>query len=131
MARGHDRHEARVTAVAALGKTLTRRAGARCELCAGDLDCRVVEVAPTGEEPAEDAALLACGRCRDLIDGKKLPPDAADFRFLEGAAWADPLPVKLEAVRQLHRLSAAGVGWARECLDGLWLPDEVTERLGH
>ena len=130
MARGLDKHQERQAAISALGKTISRRAGSKCELCAGDLDCKVVEVPPIGEEPDDEAAILACSRCRELLESRRLPRDASDYRFLEGAAWADPLPVKVAAVTQLRRLAAGGVGWATECLDGLWLPEDVTERLG-
>ena len=129
MARGKDLHDAHAQAVARLGKDLSRRAGHRCELCNGDADLRVVEVPPTGEEPDVDAAMLACARCRDLTDSKKLPRDTGDLRFLEGSAWADPVPVKVSAIRLLRRLSDDGVAWARECLDGVWIDDDVAALL--
>ena len=40
MARGRDAHHARLAAISRLGKTLTRRAGSVCELCADSLDLR-------------------------------------------------------------------------------------------
>lgn len=128
MARGHDLHQARKAAVAALGRHLTRRSGSVCELCGGGADLRPVEVEPVGDEPGLDRAMLACGRCRELAGLKKLERDATELRFLETAVWAEVLPVQLSAIRLVRRLAAAEVGWARECLDGLWL-DEETEAL--
>jgi protein PhnA len=130
MARGRDRFDAHVAAVHALGKDLSRRAGSVCELCGGGDDLRVLEVPPVDEEPDVDAAMLACARCRDVIEVKKLPADTTDLRFLEGAVWADPVPVKVAAIRLLRRLADHGAGWASECLDGVWIPEEVEERLG-
>jgi protein PhnA len=129
MARGKDRHDAHRAALLALGKDLSRRAGSGCELCEEGFDHRPIEVQPTLADPALDRAILACARCRDTMTAKRLPREAADFRFLETAAWADPVPVKVAAVRLLRRLDAEGVGWASEVLDGLWLPEEVEERL--
>jgi hypothetical protein len=125
MARGKDRHDAHKAAVAGLGKVLSRRAGSACELCGESLDLRPIEVPPTAEEPSAEAAMLACARCRELVEAKRLPRETQDLRFLEKAAWADPVPVKLSAVRLLRRLDAEGVGWATELLDGLWMPEEV------
>ena len=129
MATRKDRHDARVQAVAGLGKVLSRRAGSRCELCEGDLDLRVVEIPPVDEEPSADAAILACGSCRERRDDKRPAREAEALRFLETAVWADPLPVKLAAIRWLRRLRDADVDWARSTLDGLWIDEAVAEAL--
>lgn len=129
MATRKDRHDARVQAVAGLGKVLSRRAGSRCELCSGDQDLRVIEVPPVDEDPHVEAALLSCGPCLERHGAKHPARDADALRFLETAAWADPVPVKLMAIRWLRRLSDAGVDWATEILDGLWVPEEVQELL--
>lgn len=129
MATRRELHEARRTAVAALGKELTRRARSRCELCEASSGLQVVEVPPVEEDPSVDAAILACPRCRELVEGGKLPRETDALRFLEGAAWSEVQPVQLAAVRLLRRLDAAGVSWAREALDGLWLDEELEARL--
>ena len=129
MATGRDRHQARLDAVNALGKTLTRRAASVCELCGSDQDLRVVEVPPLLDEPDEERALLGCARCRELVDGGRLPREAAELRFIDTAVWADPVPVKLAAIRLLRALAEAEVGWARETLDTLWVPEDVSELL--
>ncbi len=116
MARGKDAHDARIHAVAALGKALSRRAGSRCELCEAGSGLRPVEVPPLPEEPDLDAALLLCERCRDLIDAKRLPADTHDLRFLAAAIWSDLPPVQTTAERLLRRL-APDTPWAAEALD--------------
>ena len=129
MSRRRDAHEAHKSAVAALGKNLSRRAGSVCELCNGDQEPRVIEVAPLTDEPSEDAAILACSRCRELLDSKRLPKETQDLRFLEGSVWAEALPVRVATILLLRRLESAQVPWARECLEALWIDDELEERL--
>ncbi|MBN2801081.1 MAG: phnA protein [Deltaproteobacteria bacterium] len=127
MARGHDLHQERLAAINALGRSLSRRARSRCELCEDSTGLQVVEVAPVFEEPDEDRALMLCERCRGLEKAKRLDP--TELRFLEGVAWSEVLPVQLTAIRVLRRLAADEVSWARDTLDGLWLPEEITELL--
>lgn len=127
MARGRDAHQARLSAVAALGKNLSRRAGSRCELCEGSDDLRVHEVPPVEEDPDEAAAILACAPCRDDMTAKRLR-DFDRLRFLETAMWSETPPVQVAAVRLLHRLSSE-VDWARDALDGLWLDEAIQERV--
>ena len=123
MARGRDKHAAHVAAVAALGRTLSRRAKNRCELCEASTSLKVIEVAPTEEEPTVERAVLICGTCESALAGKKVDSNA--FRFLEGVVWSEVLPVQLSAVRLLQRFADEGAAWARECLDGLFLDPEV------
>jgi protein PhnA len=131
MARGRDRHDERVAALAALGKDLSRRAGSACELCGAASGCQPIEVEPPPEDgPELDAALLACPRCREALVARRLPGEPADYRFLEGVAWSEVLPVQVAAVRLLRRVAADGAAWAAECAEGLWLSDEVRARLG-
>lgn len=129
MARGRDRHDAKRTALAALGKDLSRRAGSACELCGGKQSPRPHLVLPTDAPDLESTALL-CERCRGLVDGGRLP-DPVDVRFLETAIWAEVPPVQIAAIRLLRRVAEeAEVDWAAEALDGLWLPDDIQEQLG-
>jgi protein PhnA len=127
MARGRELHAARLGAINALGKTLTRRARSRCELCGLDHGLAVVEIEPVDEVPHEDAAILACAACRDALAGRL--PEANALRFLDTAVWQDPLPVKVAAIALLRRLAEAEVGWARDTLDGLWLDETVQAQL--
>ena len=129
MASRRDQHHTHLHAVAALGKVLTRRAGSVCELCADSLDLRPLEVPPKEEEPSIDAAILACARCREATESKKLPRDIDSFRFLTGSIWSEVPPVQLAAVRLLRRLVEADVSWATEVNDELWLDEETEQRV--
>jgi protein PhnA len=128
MARGRDAHEARQAELNALGKDLSRRAGSVCELCGGRETPRPFLVPPP-DEPDLDNAILACERCRALLGGPKLPRDASDLRFLEKAIWSEVPAVQVAAVRLLRRLAAAGVSWATEADQGLYLSEDVEARL--
>lgn len=130
MASRKEQHQARVAAIAGLGKWLTRRAKSSCELCAADQpDLRPIEILPVEEAPSLDAAILACARCRALIEGGKLPREPAELRFLEGSAWAELEPVKLTALRLLRKLATADVSWARETLDSVWVDEDLEAKL--
>ena len=129
MSSKRERHQQRLADVNALGKVLTRRARSKCELCEEEGRLKVVEVPPVEEEPGVEAAILACPRCVDLVEGKGRQ-SADELRFLENAVWADPTPVKVASVRMVRGLSDRGVHWATDLLDGLWLPDEIVSLLG-
>ena len=88
----------------------------------------MVEVPPTDEEPHEDAAAMLCERCAGLPGARRLP-HPGELRFLETSVWSEVEPVQILAVRLTRRLADEGVGWARDVLDGLWLPEEIQERL--
>ncbi len=124
MARGRERHEAHQQAVAALGRSLSRRARSRCELCGDGGPLAVVEIPGGPEEPDEEWAVMLCARCRDLERA-----DPGDCRFLEGSAWSETVPAQVLAVRHLRHLAADGVGWAADALDGLWLDEAIQARV--
>ncbi|MEN0067975.1 MAG: phnA protein [Myxococcota bacterium] len=117
-----------MAAYEALGKDLARRARSRCELCDQPRSLRVLPVPPP-EEADLDAAILVCEPCREWIEGGRIA-DPNELRFLETAGWSDIPPVQIVAVRLLRRLvEEADARWASDVLDGLWLTDEITERL--
>ena len=125
MARGLDQHRQRKEAVAGLGRTLSRRAKNRCELCEDRTSLKVVEVEPVFEDPDEERAVMICARCERALTGGRGAPDPQELRFLEASVWATVLPVQLAAVRIARRLSDDEVTWARDLVDGLYLDDEV------
>jgi protein PhnA len=129
MSKGRDAHHAHQQAVAALGKTLTRRANSKCELCEGDQNLRVIEISPVSNQPNEEGAILACEGCRELIDTKRLPKETTSLRFLEGAVWADHIPVRVAAIQLMRRLSAENVDWANNVLESLWIDEDLEARL--
>jgi hypothetical protein len=129
MARGHDRHREHQQALAALGRGLARRCGSACELCAEKGSLKVIEVEGGPEEPEEDWAVMLCERCQEVVTGARRH-DAGSLRFLETAVWSEVRPVQIAAVRVTRGLAAAGVEWATDCLDGLYLDPEVEEIIG-
>ena len=129
MSKGRDTHQQRLAAVAGLGRQISKRARSCCELCGDNTSLQVVEVAPVGDEPSMDRAVMVCERCAVVLGGaKRGQPDASTLRFLEGTVWSEVLPAQLAAVRATRALAADGVDWATELLDGLYL-DEETEAL--
>ena len=126
MARGLEQHRQRRDAVAALGRALSRRAGSRCELCeASGVPLHPCEVPPLPEEPLAEQAVLLCGRCLGLAEGRAGHGDPASLRFLELAAWSPVPPAQVMAVRLARRLAEARVPWAMDLLDSLYLSPEV------
>ena len=82
-----------------------------------------------GDFAFKRSALFACERCRDLIEGGKLPKDTDSLRFLEGPIWSEVFPVQLTAIRLLRRVGEAKVDWAQRTLEDLWIPENVEEHL--
>lgn len=127
MARGLNEHKARIEAVNALGRTLVRRSGSKCELCeASGVSLRAVEVRPLVEEPEVDEALFLCDLCRDALEGGKL--EGSRWRCLESVIWSDIRPVQVTAVRLMRRIAEGGEAWAVDVLSGLYLDPEVEAR---
>lgn len=111
MAKGREKHQARLDAVGLLGKDLARRAARNCELCGGKGDLRPYDTAPD-EEPSMDTLALLCERCRAIAGGRDDPPET--LRFLEEAIWSSYGGVAKTAQAVLKRVDA---GWARAALE--------------
>jgi len=128
VSRAREAHEAHQQAVSALGRTLARRAGSRCELCAATGRLSVVEVPPTYDDPDDSRAVLSCPRCAELLQRgvARAPGDGDDsLRFLGEAIWSPTLPAQLAAVRLCRQVAARGVPWAVDALEPLWLDEDV------
>lgn len=110
-----------------LGRNLSRRSGSKCELCGDGAPLQVVEVEPVEEEPLEEAALLACDSCRQRLKGTVQDPSTT--RFLEGSVWSETAPIKIASILLLRQLSSQDVEWAQECLEGVWIEEEIQEKL--
>jgi protein PhnA len=127
MARGRDAHQARLTAVAALGRALSRRARNRCELCGEKTSLSVVEIPPLPEDPDPDQAVIVCARCKGVLEGRK--EDPGTLRFLEESVWSEQAPVQIAVVRLVRGLAGDGVDWAERVLEGLYLDPDIEERV--
>ncbi len=112
--------------VGVLGKLITRRARSVCELCGSKADLRLYELAPYPEEPTEDRALLACGRCRGWLDDEQTEVMAA--HFLSGAVWNELPAVRLAAGRMLLAVRDADDPWIEDALEASGI-DRATAEL--
>ncbi|MEM9188032.1 MAG: hypothetical protein AAGF12_02560 [Myxococcota bacterium] len=111
MAKGRERHQARIDAINLLGKDLARRARRKCELCESGGELRPFDTAPD-DEPSLDTLVLLCNRCRGLAEGGTAP--AAELRFLEVAIWSEVPPIASTAKRVIANVDA---DWARAALE--------------
>ena len=127
MAKGHDRHVARLTEVAGLGKDLSRRAKSKCELCQGHSKLFPVELKPLATEPHVNWAVLICERCANAMDSKKLNLDE-DFQFLRESIWSEIEPVQVVAIRLMRQLANQGLSWAQHSLEDLYIDPDIEHR---
>lgn len=125
MAKGYQLNKARLDRVSALGKSLIRRSGSRCELCGVSGEkLSVVEVAPAPETPDPDHALILCSPCREGVEGgRRLDPDR--WRFLESVIWSDIPAVQVTAVRLCRELEQKGADWPSGLLETVYLSPET------
>ena len=124
MAKGLEKHQERMARLNAFGKDLTRRSGARCELCsASGVPLRVYEVPPVLTEPDIDHCLYLCDTCRDqLTRARRL--DANHWRCACESVWSEVPAAQVVAARVLDQLSRNEL-WAREALEDVMLDEEV------
>ena len=113
VAKGKEKHQARLQAIQLLGKDLARRARRKCELCETAGELRTHDLAPD-DEPALGSVVLLCERCRELAAGQA--QDARTLRFLEGAVWNEE-PAVAGLARTL--LGDVDADWARDTLEML------------
>ncbi len=126
MAKGLDKHKARIGALNAFGKDLARRAKGHCEMCgASDVKLHTYEVEPVADEPDFDHCLLACDTCAEQMDNPKRI-NADHWRCLNTAIWSEVPAVQVAAVHQLKRIDQP---WARELEEQLYLTPEIEEWL--
>lgn len=123
MAKGLDKHRARLDALNAFGKDLARRAKSQCELCgASGTSLQIHEVLPVPAEPEFDHCILLCETCKGQLDNpKRMQPD--HWRCLNTAVWSEVPAVQVMAVVTLRRLTS--LPWAAELEEQLYLAPEV------
>ncbi len=128
MAKGLPNKRARLDELTQLGKDLTRRSRAHCELCGhGGTSLAAFEVAPLPAAPSLEQTIFICDSCQKGMQAKDLSRQY--WRFLETAIWSDLPPVQVTAVRLTRQLSAQGEDWATTLLDGLYLQPHIIEWL--
>lgn len=128
MSKAREKHAERLEALSLLGKDLTRRSRAHCELC----DAHGVKLAPYEVKPVQDApdidhTVFACETCiGQLSKPKTLSPD--HWRCLNTSVWCEVAPVQVVAVRVLKHL-AENVEWAADLYEQLYIAPEIVERI--
>lgn len=128
MAKGLTKKKERLDDLAQLGKDLTRRSRAHCELCGiGRTRLDAWEVAPLPAQPDMEHTLFICEQCRGAMTPKEL--NHKYWRFLETVIWSDSPAVQVTAVRLTRQLSTQGEAWATSLLEGLYLETSIIEWL--
>jgi protein PhnA len=102
-------------------RTLNKRSGSQCELCAATEYLKVYQVLPT-KKGGIDESILACTTCVDQIENPA-NVDLNHWRCLNDSMWSEHNAVQVVAWRMLSRMSAAG--WPKELLDMMYLEEEV------
>ena len=123
MAKGYHANKEHMEAINALGKTVGKRAGFRCEWCEGKDDLRLWDYKP-GLEPNVDTLALLCGGCRGLSEGKQAGVN--EMRPIRNALWSTVPAVAEGAARVLARCKEA---WAREAIEESFIDDAVKAEL--
>ena len=111
MAKGRQKHQARLDEIQLQGKDLARRAKRKCELCEGSEGLRIFDADEDAEPSLETLALL-CERCRAIVGGRS--DDERTLRFLETAIWNEEPVLASLAKIALRQVDA---DWARSALD--------------
>lgn len=123
MAKGQQNHKEHQAAVQLLGKSVSKRAGFRCEWCEGSDELRLWEYQPDREPALENVALL-CQGCRDLNGLKN--PDPRRLRAIRNALWSDVPAVSEGAAIVLSRCKEP---WAREAIEESFIDESLKTKL--
>jgi protein PhnA len=83
-------------------RTLNKRSGSQCELCAATENLKVYAVLPTKKVGA-DESILACTTCIDQIENPG-NEDQNHWRCLNESMWSEHIPVQVVSWRMLSRL---------------------------
>ena len=102
-------------------RTLNKRSGSQCELCAATENLKVYTVLPT-KKGGVDENILACTTCIDQIENPG-NEDQNHWRCLNESMWSEVPAVQVVSWRMLNRLK--NETWAMEALDMLFLDDDM------
>lgn len=83
-------------------RTLNKRSGSQCELCAATENLKVYTVLPT-KKGGVDENILACTTCIDQIENPG-NEDQNHWRCLNESMWSEHIPVQVVSWRMLSRL---------------------------
>ena len=126
MSKAREKHAQRLNALSLLGKDLTRRSRAHCELCgASGVKLGAYEVEPIPDDPDTDHAIFTCQVCSEQLQKPKLIT-VEHWRCLNTSVWSEVAPVQVIAIRMVQYL-AETVGWAADLHEQLYLEPEIME----
>ncbi|MFT3991299.1 MAG: hypothetical protein QM680_07800 [Luteolibacter sp.] len=124
MAKGLEKHQARLEALQLLGKDLARRAKSKCELTgASGVPLRAYEIPPVSTEPDLERTLLLCEAVHAVLE-KPSTLAGRQWQVLAEAVWSEFPAVQVVSWRMLQQL-AKKEDWAREVLDDVFLDPEI------
>ena len=123
MAKGDQLHKEHLDAVSLFGKSISKRAGFRCEWCAGSDGLRLWEYRPDQDPSPENLALL-CDACRALYLSKSA--DTHKLRSLRNALWSD-VPAVAEGAAIV--VSRCREPWAREAIEESFIDEALKAKL--
>lgn len=83
-------------------RTLNKRSGSQCELCAATENLKVYTVLPT-KKGGVDENILACATCINQIENPG-NEDQNHWRCLNESMWSEHIPVQVVSWRMLSRL---------------------------
>ena len=123
MAQGYQGNKDRLAEISSFGKTISKRAGFKCEWCESKDDLRVWDYKPDASPTMETLALL-CQQCRDWAEGRKAA--ANELRSIRNALWSDIPAVAEGAARVLARCKEP---WTREAIEESFIDDAVKSEI--
>ena len=123
MTKGYQANREHQEAVSLFGKTISKRAGFKCEWCGSRDDLRPWEYQPEREPTREGLALL-CGMCRALAGGSTAGPH--ELRSIRNALWSDIPAVAEGAARVLARCKET---WARDAIEESCIDEQLKAQL--
>jgi len=123
MAQGYQGNKDRLAEISSFGKTISKRAGFKCEWCENKDDLRVWDYKPDVSPTMETLALL-CQQCRDWAEGRKAA--ANELRSIRNALWSDIPAVAEGAARVLARCKEP---WTREAIEESFIDDAVKSEI--
>lgn len=106
-------------------RELKKRARHTCELCSKEDGLSIVTVSPY-TDPSENHSIVLCSVCQLQIEN----PDTADanhWRLLNDSIWNELDAIKVVSYRMLHHLKLAGVDWAADLQDMMYMEEPVEE----
>jgi protein PhnA len=119
MAKGYQGNKERLEEISAYGKTISKRAGFKCEWCESRDDLRVWDYKPDIPPTLETLALL-CKQCREWAEGRKANPD--ELRRIRNALWSDIPSVAEGAALVLVQCKES---WGRDAIEESCIDETV------